>query len=101
MKDPVMFLTVIILGPKNPKHKIDVYLQPRIDELSNLWFEGVPMYDICKKQNFQLRVALLWTINDFPTYRMLSGWSTEERLACPYCMEHTKSFQLQFGGKTS
>jgi hypothetical protein len=33
-KDPVMFLTVIIPGPKNPKHKVDVYLQPLISELN-------------------------------------------------------------------
>jgi hypothetical protein len=48
-----------------------------------------------------LRAALLWTINDFPAYGMLSGWSTAGRFACPYCMENTKSFQLRFGGKTS
>jgi hypothetical protein len=49
MKDPVMFLTAIILGPKNSKHKVDIYLQLLIDELSKLWSEGVPTYDISKK----------------------------------------------------
>ena len=101
MKNPVMFLTVIIPGPKNPKHKIDVYLQPLIDELKKLWLEGASTYDISKKQNFQMRAALLWTINDFPAYGMLSGWSTSGILACPYCMERTKAFQLQSGGKQS
>ena len=28
-----MFLTVIIHGPKNPKEKLDVFLQPLIVEL--------------------------------------------------------------------
>lgn len=28
-----MFLILIILGPHNPKNKIDVYFQPLIDEL--------------------------------------------------------------------
>jgi hypothetical protein len=90
---------VIILWTKNPKHKVDLYLQPQIDELNEMWFEGVPMYDISKKQNFQLRAVLLWTSNDFSTYGMLSGWTTTRRLVCPYFMEDTKSFQLQFGGK--
>jgi len=27
-----------------------------------------------------MREALIWTINDFPTYEMLSGWSTQGRL---------------------
>jgi hypothetical protein len=36
MKNAVMFSTVIIPGLKNPKHKVDVYLQPLIDELKKL-----------------------------------------------------------------
>jgi hypothetical protein len=92
MKDPVMFFTVIILGPKNPKHKVDVYLQLLIYELKKLWSESVPTYKIFKKQNFQLRTALLWRVNDFPTHGMLSGWSTVGRLVCPYYMERTESF---------
>ena len=28
----------------------------------------------------------MWTINDFPAYGMVSGWSTHGKLACPYCM---------------
>jgi hypothetical protein len=42
IKDAVMFFTVIILGPKNPKHKIDVYLQPLIDELNKLGLSMSP-----------------------------------------------------------
>ena len=45
--------------------------------------------------------ALMWTINDFPTYGMLSGWSTHGKLACPYCMENNKAFTLANGGKAS
>ncbi|GLU15839.1 hypothetical protein SLE2022_322980 [Rubroshorea leprosula] len=47
-----------------------------------------------------MKVALLWTISDFPGYGMLSGWSTHGKLSCPYCMENTKAFQLQYGRKT-
>ena len=82
-----MFLTVIVLGPRNPKDKLDVYLQPLISELQALWEIAVETYDISRKQNFMLRAALLWTISDFPTYSMLSGWSTFGRLACPYCID--------------
>jgi hypothetical protein len=35
-----------IPGPSNPKAKINVYLQPLIDELKLLWSEGVLTYDI-------------------------------------------------------
>ncbi|XP_076940317.1 uncharacterized protein LOC143609445 [Bidens hawaiensis] len=46
-----------------------------------------------------MRAVLLWIVSDFPTYAMLSGWSTHDRLACPYCSNYSGSFQLQFGGK--
>ena len=80
-----MFLTVIVPGPKNPKQGIDVFLQPLISELLQLWEVGVLTYDVSLKQNFMMRVALMWTVSDFPAYAMLSGWSTAGKLACPYC----------------
>ena len=43
----------------------------------------------------------MWTINDFPAYDMLSSWGTHGRLACLYCMEDTKAFQLENVRKTS
>ncbi|XP_016195660.1 uncharacterized protein LOC107636683 [Arachis ipaensis] len=73
MKTPYKFLSMIIPGPRNPKTRIDVYLQPLIDELKLLWEDGVLTYDIHSKSNFVMRAALLWTINDFLAYGMLSG----------------------------
>jgi hypothetical protein len=37
----------------------------------------------------------MWTINDFPAYRMVSGWKTHEKFACSYCMEKNKAFTLK------
>ena len=96
-----MFLTVIVLGPENPKEKLDVFLQPLIAELKELWEVGVQAYDIFKKKNFQLRAALIWTISDFHTYSMLSGWITVGRLACSYCMEDSNAFTLSRSRKQS
>jgi len=41
-----------------------------------------------------MKVVLLWTVSDFPAYGMLSSWMTAGRLACPYCMEHTKALTM-------
>ena len=41
-----------------------------------------------------MHVALLWTINDFPAYANLSGWSTKGYKACPRCMNETSSIRL-------
>ncbi|GJV37353.1 uncharacterized protein Tco_1409830 [Tanacetum coccineum] len=73
MKDPYMFMSMLIPGPKTPVN-IDVYFEPLIDELKDLWV-GVDAYDELRKEDFTLRAALLWTINDFSAYGMLSGWS--------------------------
>jgi hypothetical protein len=101
MMPPYMFLSLIIPGPDCPKGKIDVYLQPLIDELQQLWTHGVVTYDASKRQNFRLRASLMRTINDFPAYGMLSGWSTAGTFACPVCMEKTESFRLDNGRKQS
>ena len=48
-----------------------------------------------------MRANLMWKINDFPAYGMLSGWMTAGKLACPICMEHTNAFTLKNGKKQS
>ncbi|XP_058009704.1 uncharacterized protein LOC131183255 [Hevea brasiliensis] len=101
MKDEYMFLTVIVPGPRNPKDKLDVYLQPLIAELKQLWEVRFKTYDASKKNNFNIRVALLWTISDFPAYSLLSDWSTASETACPYCRNDSDAFTLTKGGKQS
>ncbi|XP_048489971.1 uncharacterized protein LOC125491934 [Beta vulgaris subsp. vulgaris] len=101
MKKPFMFLSLLVPGPKNPKGNLDVYMQPLIEELKQLWEIGAMTYDISHKQNFMLHAALLWTVSDFPAYSMLSGWATAGKKACPYCMEETKAFWLDNGNKVS
>lgn len=40
-----IMLTLLIPGPKQPGNDIDVYLEPLIEELNELWNNGVNMYD--------------------------------------------------------
>ncbi|KAF5446876.1 hypothetical protein F2P56_032472 [Juglans regia] len=91
--------SLIIPGPKSPRNDIDVYLQPLLDELLELWEHGVPTYDSSTKETFMLHATLLWTINDFPAYGNLSGWSTKGKFACPCCNENTDSHWLKYGRK--
>lgn len=90
MKQPYLFLSLVIPGPKSLGKNLDIYLRPLIDELKVLWKDGLQTWDVATKINFNLRETVMWTINDFPTYGMLVGWSTHGKLACPYCIEHTK-----------
>jgi len=84
MRPEFMFLSIVIPGPSSPSRDIDICLRPLIDELAQLLSSLALTYDISRKQNFVMRAALKWTINDFPAYGMLSGWSTYGKLACPY-----------------
>ncbi|KAL0014223.1 hypothetical protein SO802_001292 [Lithocarpus litseifolius] len=70
----------LILGPTSPGNDIDVYLQTLVEELKELWDVGVKMFDVSFKKSFQIHVALLWTINDFPAYCDILGWSTKDAL---------------------
>lgn len=99
MKQPYMMLSLLIPGLKSPSKDINVYLQPLVDELKSLWDEGLPTFDSFKKETFIMRAALLWTINDFPAYAMLSGWSTKGKKACPVCADGTDSERLPNGHK--
>ncbi|KAL4560827.1 hypothetical protein LXL04_032982 [Taraxacum kok-saghyz] len=99
MKQPNFILSLIIAGPESPRNKIDVYMQPLIKELKELWEVGIETYDASTKGNFRLKASIFCTISDFPGYANLSGWSTKEKLACPVCGFDTDSLWLTKGKK--
>ena len=99
LKQSYWMMSMLIPRPKSLGNNIDVYLQPLIDELKELWEKGVETWDAKVKKNFTLRAVLLWTINDFPAYAMLSGWSTKLKFACPYYHKDTDYLWLKFGLK--
>ncbi|KAI5327970.1 hypothetical protein L3X38_027366 [Prunus dulcis] len=75
MKKEYMMMTILIT--EDPGRSIDVYLRPLVDELKDLWTNGVRTYDKSTGKMFTLRAAVMWTVNDFPAYAMVSGWSTK------------------------
>nr|XP_016503730.1 PREDICTED: uncharacterized protein LOC107821792 [Nicotiana tabacum]XP_016503731.1 PREDICTED: uncharacterized protein LOC107821792 [Nicotiana tabacum]XP_016503732.1 PREDICTED: uncharacterized protein LOC107821792 [Nicotiana tabacum] len=52
MKPKYIMLSMIIPGPSSPRNDIDVYLQPLIAELKELWETGIETYDAEIKQIF-------------------------------------------------
>lgn len=99
MKRENMMLTLVIPGPRQPGNDIDVYLRPLIEDLKELWISGVEVYDAFKKSMFNLRVILMWTINDFPAYGNLAGCMTKGKMACPICGANTSSIHLPHSHK--
>src|SRR4051812_50211834 len=68
---------------------IDVYLAPLIEDLKFLWENGVEVYDGYRKESFNLRAMLFGTINYFPAYGNLSGYSNKGQKVCPVCEDET------------
>ncbi|XP_074299858.1 uncharacterized protein LOC141631031 [Silene latifolia] len=99
MKRKYLMLSLLIQRPKQPRNDIDVYLEPLIDDLKLLWDEGVMVYDAVEKVDFKLNAMLLCTINDFPAYGNLSGYSVKGKKACPICDEGTVCPWLTYSGK--
>ncbi|XP_042457144.1 uncharacterized protein LOC122041507 [Zingiber officinale] len=94
-----LMLTLLIPGPKQPGNDIDVYLQPLVEDLKELWDRGVEEYDAFSKSMFNLKAILMWTINDFSAYGNLAGCATKGKLACPICGEDICSMWLKFSRK--
>ena len=45
MKEPYLFMSLLIPCQKGPGNDIDVFLRPLIDELKELWEKGAETYD--------------------------------------------------------
>ncbi|XP_031395832.1 uncharacterized protein LOC116207115 isoform X2 [Punica granatum] len=59
MKEPFIMLSLLIPGKDSPGNEIDIYLRPLVDELKELWLEGVETYDSYKDEKFRLHAILL------------------------------------------
>ncbi|XP_065856508.1 uncharacterized protein [Euphorbia lathyris] len=99
MKRRYIMLSVLISGPKQPGNDIDVYLAPLIDDLKLLWDEGVSVFDAYSRTNFTLHAMIFCTINDFPAYGNLPGYTVKGKMACPICEDDMEAVRLHHCGK--
>lgn len=90
-----IMMALLIPGPEavTAAH-IDVYLSPLIEELRELWTEGVVCVDAARwrgEVRFSMRAILMWCLHDFPAYAMLAGTTNKGYCACPVCGPDTPS----------
>jgi len=86
-------MALLIPGPKAPGKDFNVFLQPLIQDLLDLW-KGVRTYDAFTDKMFTLHAAILWCIHDYPALGTLSGRSTKGYFACIHCDEDPLSQAL-------
>ena len=101
MKRKFMLLSLLISSPRQPINDIDVYLAPLIEDLKLLWEVGIEEFDAYQQEFFTLKVVLLWTISDFPTYGNLSGFTVKGYFACLIYDQETNSQRLKHRKKNS
>ena len=91
---------MMISSPRQPGNDIHVYLNPLVEYLKMLWADGVETFDVFASKTFTMRAMLFCTINDFPAYGNLSGYSVKGHNACHICEENTIDHQLKYRRKT-
>jgi hypothetical protein len=87
-------MALLIPGPTCPGKDFDVFLEPLIEDLLELW-KGVHTYDALTGKPFNLRAAVLWCIHDYPALSTLCGRTTKGYFACIHCDKHPLSFRLR------
>jgi hypothetical protein len=90
----------MILGPKEPRKQINIFLRPLMKVVKVLW-QGVDAYDSHLKYRFNLWAAYLWSIHDYLAYDKFVGWCVHGRLNCLVCMDKSDAFRLQHGRKVN
>ena len=87
-------LSVLIPKDKAPSGEgFDTFIGPLVQDLRKLW-EGIPTMDAIVRgavRLFMLRAILLWTINDFLAYGLISGQQTKGYKGCPVCVTETEA----------
>ncbi|XP_022683065.1 uncharacterized protein LOC111257556 [Setaria italica] len=84
MEQSKFIMGLLIPGPLCPGTDFDVFLEPLIEELLDLW-KGIPTLDALTDKSFDLHAAVIWCIHDYPALSTLSGRVTRGYYACVRC----------------
>ena len=82
-------LTLLISSPKQLGNGIDIYLEHLVDELKELWDQGVWTYDSYNKTFLKLKEIIMGVIQNFLSYGNMVGCTTNDYNACPICENNT------------
>jgi hypothetical protein len=84
MEESNFMMALLIPGPASPGKDFDVFLEPLVEDLLDLW-AGVRAYDAKTGKLFKLHAAVLWCVHDYPALSTLSGRTTKGYFACTHC----------------
>ncbi|CAN6171423.1 unnamed protein product [Urochloa humidicola] len=84
MEQSNFMMSLLIPGPQCPGKDFDVFMEPLVEELLELW-KGVSTFDASSRKKFDLHTAVIWCIHDFPALSTLSVRVTRGYYACMRC----------------
>ena len=95
MKWSYLQMPLLIKGPRQPGNDIDVFLEPVIDELVEMFEKGVPdVWDEYKKKHVTIKGVLITTITNLPGRGCLSKDKTKGYTGCVECLDDTNVVHL-------
>ena len=93
-----MPLLIQVLG--QPSNDIDMFLEPVIDELVEMFEKGVEdVWHEYKKKHVTIKAVLTTTITDLPGQGCLSGEKTKGYARCVECLDDTDAVHLPKNSK--
>jgi hypothetical protein len=94
MEESNFLMALLIPGPSSPSKDFDVFLEPLVKDLLELW-KGIRTYDALSGKMFNLRAAVLWCIRDYPALATISSRTTKGFFACIHCDKNPLSYSLR------
>src|SRR3954465_11344642 len=95
MKKKYVTMSMLVQGPKQPGTDINLYLTLLKEELATLWEEGARTWDASRQEYFDMRAAVITTVQDYPGYGYFSGQVVQGFYGCVRCKDNTTYRQLQ------
>ena len=95
MKRSYIHMPLLIHWPRQPGNDIDVFPEPVIDELVEMFLKGVPdVWDEYKKEHVTIKGVLIATITDLPGRGSLSEENTKGYNRCVECLDDIDAVNL-------
>ncbi|WVZ81548.1 LOW QUALITY PROTEIN: hypothetical protein U9M48_028914 [Paspalum notatum var. saurae] len=94
MEESNFMMALLILGPESPRKHFDVFMQPLVEDLLELW-AGVYTKDAFTGQWFYLWAVVLWCIHNYSALGTMSGRTTKGYFACLHCDKDPLSYLIR------
>nr|AAM08850.1 Putative tnp2 transposase [Oryza sativa Japonica Group] len=85
-------------GPRQSGIDIDVFLEPLLEDIADLWKEGLKVWDEYLREYFTMKAIIFVTINDYPAMFSVSG-QIKGKTGCVICLNGTYYWYLPGSNK--